>query len=63
LAYVIKYALIAAIMIGVGTSGWRGGRPMAWGIVVGVLLLTAVQAWWLSRTANRNLPPGRPGAP
>jgi hypothetical protein len=63
LAYVIKYVLITFIMLSVGASGWAGGLPMAWGIVVGVLLLTAVQVWWVSRLARRNWPAGRPDAP
>ena len=61
--YVIKYALIGLIMMGVATSGWPGGRPMAWGIATGAVLLTGVQVWWVSRLARRNLPAGRPGMP
>lgn len=56
LAYVIKFALIAFIMVGVAGSGWSGGRPMAWGIVAGAVLLTAVQVWWVTRLARRHLP-------
>jgi hypothetical protein len=63
LTYVIKYILIVFIMIGVAASGWPGGRPMAWGIAGGVVLLTAVQVWWVARLARRNWPGGRPGAP
>ena len=63
LMYVIKYALIAAIMVGVAASGWPGGVPMAWGIAGGAVLLTAVQAWWLARTARRHRVAGSPDAP
>jgi hypothetical protein len=54
--YVIKYSLIVFLMIGVGSSGWAGGRPMAWGIAVSAVLLTAVQVWWLARLARRHSP-------
>lgn len=52
LTYVIKYTLIAAIMLGVASSGWSGGLYMAWGIVGGAVLLTAAQVWWVSRLAR-----------
>jgi hypothetical protein len=61
-AYVIKYLLIAFILFSVAANGWAGGRPMAWGIAVGVVLLTAVQVWWVSRLARRNLPAAGPGS-
>ena len=54
--YVIKYSLIVFLMIAVGYSGWAGGRPMAWGIAVSAVLLTAVQVWWLARLARRHSP-------
>jgi hypothetical protein len=54
--YVIKYSLIVFLMIGVASSGWAGGRPMAWGIAGSAVVLTAVQVWWLARLARRNLP-------
>jgi hypothetical protein len=54
--YVIKYALIVALMISVGASEWAGGLPMAWAMAAGSVLLTAVQAWWLTRIAHRRLP-------
>jgi hypothetical protein len=54
--YVIKYALIAALMISVAASGWAGGLPMAWAMAGGSVVLTAVQAWWLTRIARRRMP-------
>jgi hypothetical protein len=54
--YVIKYSLIVFLMIGVASSGWSGGRPMAWGIAGSAVVLTAVQVWWLARLARRNAP-------
>lgn len=53
--YVIKYSLIVFLMIAVGSSGWAGGRPMAWSIAVTSVVLTGVQIWWLARLANRRL--------
>lgn len=67
LTYVIKYTLIAAIMLGVASSGWSGGLYMAWGIVGGAVLLTAAQVWWVSRLARADADArsaaGSPGAP
>ncbi len=67
LTYVIKYTLIAAIMIGIASSGWSGGRPMAWGIAGGAVLLTAAQVWWVSRLARADAATrsgaGSPGIP
>ncbi|GAA0801915.1 hypothetical protein [Spirilliplanes yamanashiensis] len=63
LAYVIKFALVAFVMLSVGESGWAGGVPMAWGLAGGVVALTAVQAWWVARLARRHLPDGPPGTP
>lgn len=54
--YVVKYALIIFLMIAVASSEWAGGRPMAWAIAAGSVLLTAVQVWWLTRLARRHLP-------
>ena len=54
--YVIKYSLIAFLMVAVASSGWAGGRPMAWGIAGSAVVLTAVQVWWLARLARRNAP-------
>jgi hypothetical protein len=60
-AYVIKYLLIALIMMAVAGNGWAGGVPMAWGIAAGAVVLTAVQVWWVSRLARRNFPAGGSG--
>ena len=62
-AYVIKYLLIALIMMAVAGNGWAGGVPMAWGIAAGAVVLTAVQVWWVSRLARRNFPASRSGSP
>lgn len=54
LTYVIKYALISAIMVGVAASGWAGGMALAAGIAVGAILLTAAQVWWIARLARQD---------
>ena len=54
--YVVKYALIAALMIVVASRGWAGGLAMAWSIAVGAVVLTGVQVWWLLRLFARRLP-------
>ena len=53
LAYVIKFALISVMMLTVAANGWPGGLPMAWGIAGGVVAITAVQVWWVSRLDRR----------
>jgi hypothetical protein len=52
--YVIKYTLIAAIMLSVAASGWSGGRAMAWGIAGGAVVLTAAQVLWVLHLAKAN---------
>jgi hypothetical protein len=54
--FVIKYALIVFLMLSIAASDWAGGRPMAWTIAGGSVALTAVQVWWLAKTARRRLP-------
>lgn len=54
LTYVIKYTLIAVIMVGVAASGWAGGLAMAGGIAAGAILLTAAQVWWIARLARED---------
>jgi hypothetical protein len=54
-AYVIKYALIAFVLVSAGASGWGGARPMAYGIAFGAVVLSAVQVWFVTRLANRRL--------
>jgi len=54
--YVIKFALIAALMVVVASNGWAGGLPMAWSMAAGAVLLTAVQVFWLLRIARLRAP-------
>jgi hypothetical protein len=51
--YFVKYAAIVFLMFAVVGSNWSGARAMLWGLAVGAVLLTGVQAWWLARLANR----------
>ena len=51
--YVVKYAAIGFLLFAVAGSNWSGAQPMFWGIAVGAVLLTGVQAWWLTRLASR----------
>jgi hypothetical protein len=51
--YFVKYAALVFLMFAVVGSKWSGARPMLWGLAVGAVLLTGVQAWWLARLANR----------
>lgn len=56
-AYVVKFALISVMMLTIASNGWSGGLPMAWGIAGGVVTLTAVQVWWVSRLDRRSTVP------
>jgi hypothetical protein len=51
--YVVKYAAIVFLLFAVAGSHWSGARPMFWGVAAGAVLLTGVQAWWLTRLASR----------
>jgi hypothetical protein len=53
LAYVIKYSLLAVILIFVISSGWPGRTALGWGVVTGVLGWTSMQIWWVTRLARR----------
>jgi hypothetical protein len=53
LTYVVKYLLIALILVSAAVNGWSGTGPMAWGVAAGAVILTAVQVWWVSRLARR----------
>ena len=54
--YVIKYALIVFVLFAIGSSGWAGATAMFWGLGVGAVAITGVQAWWLARLARRHTP-------
>ena len=52
--FLTKYALIVLLLFSVSSIGWDGFRPMIWGVAAGSVLLTGVQAWWLTRLARRH---------
>jgi hypothetical protein len=51
--FLVKYAAVAFLLFAVAGSGWSGARAMFWGVAAGAVLLTGVQAWWLTRIAAR----------
>ncbi len=51
--YMVKYVLIVLILIAAGAAGWAGARPMAFGIAIGAVVMTAAQVFWIARRANR----------
>jgi hypothetical protein len=59
--YFVKYAAIVFLLFAVAGSGWSGARPMVWGVAIGAVLLTGVQAWWLTRLAARRAAAAPPG--
>jgi hypothetical protein len=54
--YVVKYSAIVFLLFAVASSGWAGARPMFWGVAAGAIVLTGVQAWWLTKLASRHRP-------
>ena len=61
--YVVKYAAIVFLLFAVAGSDWSGALALFWGVAAGAVVLTGVQAWWLTRLAARRAaavaPPGR----
>jgi hypothetical protein len=49
LTYTTKYALLGLILFFGIPEDWPGRTALALGIVAGVVVWTAVQAWWLTR--------------
>jgi hypothetical protein len=56
LTYVLKYSLLGAVLVAGVAGEWPGKIALGWGIVAGVVVWTAVQAWWLSRLASQARP-------
>ncbi|HEY7271446.1 MAG TPA: hypothetical protein VH502_01850 [Actinoplanes sp.] len=46
--YVIKYSLLGVILLFTVTSDWPGRTALGWGVVAGVVVWSAVQAWWVT---------------
>jgi hypothetical protein len=52
LTYVLKYSILGVVLAFGVDSGWAGRVALGWGIVAGVVVWTAVQAWWFTRLAR-----------
>jgi hypothetical protein len=61
LAYVVKYTLLAVILVAVIDSHWPGRTALGWGVVAGVLGWTSAQIWWVARIAVRRSAGSPPG--
>ena len=52
--YVLKYGALGVVLaFGVSTD-WPGKNALGWGIVAGVVVWTAVQAWWFHKVSRPN---------
>jgi hypothetical protein len=49
LTYVAKYTVLGVALAYGVQSDWQGKDALGWGIVAGVVVWTAVQAWWFHR--------------
>jgi hypothetical protein len=49
LTYVLKYSVLGVVLAYGVSSSWTGKAALGWGIVAGVVVWTAVQAWWFTR--------------
>jgi hypothetical protein len=52
LTYVLKYSILGVVLAFGVDSDWAGKAALGWGIVAGVVVWTAVQAWWFTRLAR-----------
>ncbi|MGX6605720.1 hypothetical protein ACWKSP_26840 [Micromonosporaceae bacterium Da 78-11] len=52
LTYVLKYSILGLVLAYGVASDWTGKAALGWGIVAGVVVWTAVQAWWFTRLAR-----------
>jgi hypothetical protein len=49
MTYVLKYTILGLVLVYGLASEWSGKAELGWGIVAGVIVWTAVQAWWFTR--------------
>jgi hypothetical protein len=54
LTYVLKYSVLGVVLAYGVASEWTGKDALGWGIVAGVVIWTAVQAWWFHRVSRPN---------
>jgi hypothetical protein len=52
LTYVLKFSVLGLVLAYGVASDWTGKAALGWGIVAGVVMWTAVQAWWFTRLAR-----------
>ena len=52
LTYVLKYSVLGVVLAYGVASEWTGKDALGWGIVAGVVVWTAVQAWWFHRLSR-----------
>ena len=52
LTYVLKYSVLGVVLAYGVASDWTGKDALGWGIVAGVVVWTAVQAWWFHRISR-----------
>ncbi|MEV4343432.1 hypothetical protein AB0J83_02975 [Actinoplanes sp. NPDC049596] len=50
--YVLKYSVLGLVLAFGVSSDWPGKDALGWGIVAGVVVWTAVQAWWIHRVSR-----------
>ncbi|MBB4737176.1 hypothetical protein BJY16_000635 [Actinoplanes octamycinicus] len=55
LTYVVKYSLLGVILAVGVSSDWSGKKALGLGVVAGVIVWTAVQAWWVTRRTLRKV--------
>jgi hypothetical protein len=49
LTYALKIVILGVVLFGMVSLDWRGRVPLGFGVMAGVLLWTALQAWWTWR--------------
>lgn len=52
LTYVLKYSVLGVVLAYGVASEWAGKDALGWGIVAGVVIWTAVQAWWFHKVSR-----------
>ena len=52
--YVLKYGALGVVLAFGVSVDWAGKNALGWGIVAGVVVWTAVQAWWFHKVSRPN---------
>jgi len=52
--YVLKYGALGVVLAFGVSADWPGKNALGWGIVAGVVVWTAVQAWWFHKVSRPN---------